>query len=114
MAESTESTLAGQDSTLRLPVAAVKLHVGVFSIDFTRCDVPRKWCCLCSFKSRYQFAQYSKEDDAHVGFYVPKICVSLLEIKHVLHIFVNIHIYIYKYIYIYNHNASNRTLGPTF
>jgi hypothetical protein len=34
-AESTESTLAGQDSTLRLPVVAVKVHVGVLYDDYT-------------------------------------------------------------------------------
>ena len=34
-AESTESTLAGQESTLRLPVVAVKVHVGIFYVDYT-------------------------------------------------------------------------------
>ena len=34
-AESTESTLAGQDSTLRLPVAAVKVDSGVCNVDHT-------------------------------------------------------------------------------
>ena len=34
-AESTESTLAGQKSTLGLPLAVVKVHLGIFYVDYT-------------------------------------------------------------------------------
>ena len=34
-AESTESTLSGRKSTLRSPVVAVKVHVGILYADYT-------------------------------------------------------------------------------